>query len=837
MIRIERLNKYFNRGSKNELHVLNDINLEFPSTGLVCILGESGSGKTTLLNTLGGLDVFQGGSMAIGDTTLKKYKPSVIEPLRSEKFGYIFQSYYLLQDYSVAYNVRLALNLYDLTEEEKDERVSYVLEQLGIARYKKKLVSKLSGGQQQRVSIARALVKSPQIILADEPTGNLDEENTIRTMTILRNISKECLVILVSHERRIAEFFADRIIEIKDGKIICDRDNSSADTYMRSDDGNIYLPELKQTHFGQDDTQIDVYQKEDTEEETIRLKLAWKDGKLYIRNDMQSEVFFASEEAGCQIFDEPRPELDMEEVENFTYQLENLPAKKTANLPLREIWSMALENIRLLGKKQAFVIVIMLATAILLTLTVSDFSTMALVKDEDIVSDDSHYIQVEQKWTGSYDSDMIHAQQVNFFYSVLSQDGIKENLFFDPDYDMTLQSADFFQMRGLNVKLSDYSYVDISRLKEGELLCGRMPKKREEIVVDALVLRRFMKSVTPLADRFHDMKDFLNHRVLVSSYEKEMTIVGVSNRNEPAVFCSQNLLLGMSVASHEIASIAEMQKQYPEEFADKKLARDEIMIAQSRYDEIKNYKKFQNDPTPMSTIRIGSGMDYYSGYLGEDEEGDEYKIVGTFPDEYGLEYIMSDEGCFSLLTGTMISGRKCKIYIEDAEKRHEVLNAIKEAGKAYAETFKVKVSIPYEKQIKDYKDSQRDKVNSKRLFAILVIALSTVMIYFTIKSNATARMEELTVYRLIGIGKRSIMWAYLLEMLLINTYTTLPALLLTTAVLQFIASIPSMGFSLIFPWWLALGLLALIYLTSCLISMLPVHNILSQPPAKLAVKE
>lgn len=124
-----------------------------------------------------------------------------MEPIRNNSFDYIFQNYYLLKDYSVSYNIKLALNRYDLTEEEKEERVDYVLNTLGIGKYKKKTVSKLSGGQQQRVSIARALVKSPDVIFADEPTGNLDEENTIRTMSILKNISKECLVLLVTHEK------------------------------------------------------------------------------------------------------------------------------------------------------------------------------------------------------------------------------------------------------------------------------------------------------------------------------------------------------------------------------------------------------------------------------------------------------------------------------------------------------------------------------------------------------------------------------------------------------------------------------------------------------------
>ena len=226
MIRIQDLNKYFYKGKPQENHVLRDIDLELPDSGLVCILGESGSGKTTLLNTMGGLDVFQSGTIAIDDAVMKKYEAQRMEMIRNKKFGYIFQNYYLLQDYTVEYNVKLALNMFDLQEDEKDQRTDYVLMALGMKKYKKKLVSQLSGGQQQRVSIARALVKAPQIILADEPTGNLDEENTLQTMSILKSISKECLVVVVSHERQIARFFADRIIEIKDGKIEKDYENT-----------------------------------------------------------------------------------------------------------------------------------------------------------------------------------------------------------------------------------------------------------------------------------------------------------------------------------------------------------------------------------------------------------------------------------------------------------------------------------------------------------------------------------------------------------------------------------------------------------------------------------
>lgn len=223
MIKIEKLDKYFNKGKSNENHVLKEVSLELGDRGLVCILGESGSGKTTLLNTIGGLDTFKSGTVKVDDVVLRKYEQNKIERLRNQKFGYIFQNYYLLQDYTVAYNVKLALNVFDLTEEQKDERVDYVLEALGMSRYKKKRISQLSGGQQQRVSIGRALMNAPAVVLADEPTGNLDSRNSHEIMELLKESNKRYnqTLIMITHDENIA-LQADRIIAIEDGRITRD---------------------------------------------------------------------------------------------------------------------------------------------------------------------------------------------------------------------------------------------------------------------------------------------------------------------------------------------------------------------------------------------------------------------------------------------------------------------------------------------------------------------------------------------------------------------------------------------------------------------------------------
>lgn len=221
MIKVTNLNKYYNRRKSNELHVINNTSLELPETGLVCILGESGSGKTTLMNTISGLDNFSDGIIEVDGKKITKFGSKIQEQVRNEKFGYIFQNYYLLMDRTVEYNLQLGLSLNNLSDQEKEERIDYVLKAVDMWRYKKRQVAHLSGGQQQRVAIARALVAKPAIVLADEPTGNLDSKTSADVMGLIKRTSYEFhqTVVMITHNNEIARL-ADRIVRIEDGKIV-----------------------------------------------------------------------------------------------------------------------------------------------------------------------------------------------------------------------------------------------------------------------------------------------------------------------------------------------------------------------------------------------------------------------------------------------------------------------------------------------------------------------------------------------------------------------------------------------------------------------------------------
>ena len=200
MLELKKVNKYFNRHKKNELHVINNTSLTIKDNGLVALLGPSGCGKTTLLNAIGGLDKVKKGSIYINGEKVNSRLSSKVDRIRNISVGYIFQDYKLIENLSVYDNVAIVLKMLGIKDKQEIKlRVEYVLEKVGMLRYKKRPASMLSGGQQQRVGIARAIVKDPDIILADEPTGNLDSKNSLEIMNIIKAISKDRLVLLVTH--------------------------------------------------------------------------------------------------------------------------------------------------------------------------------------------------------------------------------------------------------------------------------------------------------------------------------------------------------------------------------------------------------------------------------------------------------------------------------------------------------------------------------------------------------------------------------------------------------------------------------------------------------------
>ena len=239
MLQLKDIVKKYNTGG-TEIEVLKKVNISFRESEFVSILGASGSGKTTLLNIIGGLDKYSSGDMLLMGRSTKEFTDRDWDSYRNGTIGFVFQSYNLIGHLSVIENVKLALSISGESNKENDIKAKKALEDVGLGEHLHKKTNQLSGGQMQRVAIARALVTDPKIILADEPTGALDSKTSVQIMELIKEISKEKLVIMVTHNPELARKYSDRIVSVKDGEIIED-----TKPYIEQEGNNGY--ELKKT--------------------------------------------------------------------------------------------------------------------------------------------------------------------------------------------------------------------------------------------------------------------------------------------------------------------------------------------------------------------------------------------------------------------------------------------------------------------------------------------------------------------------------------------------------------------------------------------------------------
>ena len=242
MLELKNINKEYITGEFKQ-QALNNINLKFRENEFVSILGQSGSGKTTMLNIIGGLDKYTSGDLIINGKSTKKYKDRDWDTYRNHSIGFVFQSYNLIPHQSALSNVELALTLSGISKDEARRRAKDVLTKVGLKEHMNKKPSQMSGGQMQRIAIARALVNDPDILLADEPTGALDSDTSVQIMDLLKEIAKDKLVIMVTHNAELAEEYSTRIVRISDGKVTGD-----SNPYDGSDKENDLDKNTHKTH-------------------------------------------------------------------------------------------------------------------------------------------------------------------------------------------------------------------------------------------------------------------------------------------------------------------------------------------------------------------------------------------------------------------------------------------------------------------------------------------------------------------------------------------------------------------------------------------------------------
>lgn len=903
MIKVQGLNKYYNKGKSNELHVINDTTIELPDTGLICILGESGSGKTTLMNTISGLDDFENGTIDVDGIEIKKYGDTNQERVRNEKFGYIFQNYYLLQDRTVEYNLMLALGLYNISDEEKAERIDYVLKAVDMWRYKKRLVSQLSGGQQQRIAIARALAKSPKVIFADEPTGNLDEANTMRIMGVLKKISEKCLVVVVTHEKSIADFFADRILWIADGKIMNDKDGTGTGVYSYVEDTNLYLGEYKKRELSDENVTVAVY--DNGQKPSIDLKIVCDNGKIYISLGEARNIEVLTADSEKKVLEGTKPVIEMSDVEEMDYSLSELEYAKKPRLSFKEIRAIALANIKAMGKRQIFLVISLLAMSIMMVLAIQDIMTIIAVHEEEVVSTDSHYLElIMEKGDMIASTEFLTSKQR--FMNYIKEDGqIYDMIVMNPETALVYTYTGFSQLENVKVPINNFSFVPLDKLPEDKLIYGEMPKKSNEIVVDKWVLEQYIKNSNELSNVINNIQHFIGKEVTAANGIK-LKITGISETEQMDIYIEKDVISATGSYMNTYMTYSDFMEQYGSEYSGKEPGYDEeaehyeVLVsegefladyrvyAQSEYSKVfmyeaavSNYESdmetyervktnVENGNTDRRNLEVWAEQieydkenidktfnamieqygvstyeecvalrDDYSGYTYTKtaKTGTEYTVTGYYSDELAekinVELVMADDAQKYIMPEIIANMGKCFIYT-DNEKAVE--DYIQSASGRYGTNLTLKLSNPYNVVMEEYRLDKAEQFRGRIIVTATIFVVSMIILYFMMKANAVQRMQDLGVYRLIGISKTSIVSLFAFENIVITSYTSLIGAVLATFATYLISSIPSLGIEINYPWYAFAATIIFLYAVNVIIGILPIRKILRLPPAQLATK-
>ena len=245
MLQLQHISKVYHTGNQ-EFHALKDISIRFRENEFVSILGQSGSGKTTLLNIIGGLDQYTSGDLLIQGESTKQFKNRDWDSYRNHTIGFVFQSYNLIGHQTALSNVEIAMTLSGVSKSERKKRAIEALERVGLKDHLYKKPNQMSGGQMQRIAIARALVNNPKVVLADEPTGALDSETSVQIMELLKDIAKERLVIMVTHNPELAQTYSTRIVQVLDGNILSD--SNPYEPIEESKQGDIQFTKTKMSY-------------------------------------------------------------------------------------------------------------------------------------------------------------------------------------------------------------------------------------------------------------------------------------------------------------------------------------------------------------------------------------------------------------------------------------------------------------------------------------------------------------------------------------------------------------------------------------------------------------
>ena len=804
MIKLKGVNKYFNKGKKNQIHVINDTTVNLGTSGLVALLGPSGSGKTTLLNAIGGLDKVNKGDIFVDGQKITGRGAAKVDKIRNLNIGYIFQDYKLVDNMTVYENVAMALKMIGIKDQKEiKKRITYVLETLGIYRYRNRLCGMLSGGERQRVGIARAIAKNPKIIIADEPTGNLDSANTIEIMNIIKAISRDRLVVLVTHEVELAKFYASRIIELKDGKIEKDYENLTDDSLNYRLDHKFYLKDFD-TQESVSGQAVNVNFYGDAEDK-LDIDVVVKNGNIYIKTKNSQRVEVIDDHSMIEFVDDHFKEIDKTLYEEYKFDFDEVvdTSIKEKYSSIIGFFPSLLYGFKKVMKypliKKLLLIGFILA-GVFITYSLSTIYASLDVQDKDFINANKDYISVDMPKI-----------EVDRYEEYEAMPEVEYILPGDGTAMMTINLDFYYQSSWAQADFSG-SLTDINKITESDLIYGRMPENQYEIVIDNFTAEKMFEYGMCKQVGITSAEQLIGMEANMPNM-KPFTIVGITDKVQPLIYVDPDMFIDISYNKNE--------DFYEEEGLSKNIF---------NYETVPRVFTLKTGELPDEPYETLISYDYvYDYYIGKELDdvkvnGHKLKVVGYYESsEISDVYLVNQE----TIKYSIIS--EATSFTVAPTDMDETLAALIEEKNLSAQSS-------YEKARQEYVEGKMDMVRSTIILGAIMLAISLIEVLLMTRSSFLSRIKEIGIFRAIGVKKTDIYKMFLGEIFAITTMSSLVGILLMSYALYKLSKVSYLSTMFAMNPVVFFGAIIIVYVFNSIVGLIPVFNTMRKTPAAILAR-
>lgn len=804
MIKLRGVNKYFNKGKKNQIHVINDTTLDLGTKGLVALLGPSGSGKTTMLNAIGGLDKVNGGDIFVDGVKITGRRASKVDEIRNLNIGYIFQDYKLVDNMTVYENVAMVLRMTGIKDEEEiKKRIEYILETLGIYRYRNRMADMLSGGERQRVGIARAIVKNPKIIIADEPTGNLDSANTIEIMNIIKAISRDRLVVLVTHEVELAKFYASRIIELKDGKVEADYENATDDNLNYRLDNKFYLRDFqKQEPLNGDRVNVNFYGGAD---DSVDIDIVVKNGNIYIKSKEDRRIEVVDSNSAIEFVDDHYKEMDKSLYEEYDFDFD-----KVVDSGIKEKYSSIIgffpslvrgfKKILNYPLMKKLLFIGFLLAGVFITYSLSSIYAGLDVKDEDFITSNKDYLTVE-----------IPKISVEKYLEYESMDSVQHMFPKSANISMKFKMNFYYQTSNAESQMSG-SLTDKNTIGESDLIYGRLPENPYEIAVDKLTLTRLLSQYNVRQVGITDIQQMLGKKMSLDSMN-DFEIVGITDKNQPLIYADPSMFIPMIYNSASYSDM-EMTESGVKNIYDYQTYRGEYTVKKGRLPE--------NDYETIVPLSMSEQMPL-NKEIDAKVNGTKLKVVGYYESPENMQVYL-------------VNMNTVKYSLISEATGFSIAPADKDAAMEFFRSRNINVKGAYDSERETYVDQRKEGTGSTIILGLIMLAISLIEILLMTRSSFLSRIKEIGIYRAIGVKKTDIYKMFLGEIFAITTVSSLLGIGIMSYILYKLCKISYLASMFAFNPVVILGAIAIVYVFNSLVGLIPVFNTMRKTPAAILAR-